>query len=611
MKNIFFAIVYVLYIDAYTQNIRITNIPGRKTFSLHGKWNAIVDPYETGFYDYRLQPFDEYAKTDPAYAGFFVDAKATDKTQRIEYDFDKSETLIVPGTWNTQQEKLFLYEGTVWYRKKFSYNKEQADNRLFIYFGAANYEAHVYVNKKKAGMHIGGFTPFCFEITDMMLPGENTVVVKIDNKRKREGVPTVNTDWFNYGGITRDVYIVETAPIFIRDYFIQLKQGTKNIISGYVQIDGVTGPHKISLHIPELSIQKEFTTNNDGYAAVELAIKNAVLWSPQNPKLYTVIIRSAEDEISEKIGFRSIEVKGTEILLNGNPVFLRGICIHEENPLRGTRAHTAEDARMLLGWAKELSCNFVRLAHYPHNDYMARIADEMGIMVWAENPVYWTIAWENKNTLENARNQLSELISRDKNRASIIIWSMANETPKNDARLAFLVSLTQTARALDNTRLISAAMEKHADPANPLFQMVEDDYASYADVVSFNQYIGWYDGLPDKCSKVRWHIPYDKPVIISEFGGSALAGFYGDSLTRWTEDYQEYLFRETLTMIDKIPQLRGVTPWLLADFRSPRRLLPGIQDGWNRKGVYGQNGEKKKAFYVLKKYYVEKEKIWK
>jgi beta-glucuronidase len=258
---------------------------------------------------------------------------------------------------------------------------------------------------------------------------------------------------------------------------------------------------------------------------------------------------------------------------------------------------------MLIGWAKELNCNFMRLAHYPHNENMARVADEMGMLLWEENPVYWTIQWENEATLQNAKNQLTEVITRDKNRASVIIWSMANETPVSDARTKFLKELVDVARALDNTRLISAAMEKHPKKEDPSIQVVQDPFADYTDVVSFNQYVGWYDGLPDKCNRVSWEIPYTKPVIISEFGGGALQGHHGDSLTRWTEEFQEDLYVQTLKMIDQIPQLRGVTPWILCDFRSPRRMLPYIQDGWNRKGLISETGNKKKAFWVLKRYY--------
>ena len=587
----------------FSQEVML-NIPGRTSFSLNGKWNYIVDPYENGYYDYRYEPFD---KNENPTGGYFLDRKPTSKSDLVEYDFDLMPTLMVPGDWNSQDDKLFYYEGTVWYRKLFEYTKKEASNRVFLCFGGANYETDVYLNGRKLGKHTGGFTPFNFEITGNLKEGSNSVVVKVDNKRRRDGVPTLNTDWFNYGGITRDVCLVEVPGTFISDYFIQLAKGKEDLISGYVKLNGQQHSQKIRIEIPELKIATEVNTDEKGIAGVTIPVKKLDRWSTANPKLYQVNISTAGDVISEKIGFRNIETRGTDILLNGTSVFLRGICIHEENPMRGGRAYSVEDARMLLGWAKELGCNYVRLAHYPHSENMARVADEMGILLWEENPVYWTILWDNPGTFENARNQLTELITRDKNRASVIIWSMANETPVSDARTDFLKKLVTHARELDNTRLISAAMEVHRDPGKPYDRIVEDPFAEYTDLVNFNEYVGWYDGLPPDCDKINWVIKYNKPVMISEVGAGALQGLHGDALTRWTEEFQEDLFRRNLAMLSKIPQFRGVSPWILCDFRSPRRHLANIQDGWNRKGLIGENGTKKKAFFTVRDFYRKKE----
>ena len=263
-------------------------------------------------------------------------------------------------------------------------------------------------------------------------------------------------------------------------------------------------------------------------------------------------------------------------------------------------------AAPLLKLAKELGCNFVRLAHYPHNEAMTRLADQLGILVWSEVPVYWTISWENPETYRNAESQLADNIRRDINRASIIIWSLANETPVNEARTRFLTNLAAKARSLDSSRLISAAMEKHSKPGTPNVSIVQDPLADVLDIVAFNQYTGWYDGLPDKCPKISWEIPYDKPVFISEFGGGAKQGFHGAKTERWTEEFQEDLYRQTIPMLEKIQGLAGFTPWILVDFRSPKRLLPGIQDGFNRKGLVSSEGAKKKAFFVLQEYYRKK-----
>ena len=316
-------------------------------------------------------------------------------------------------------------------------------------------------------------------------------------------------------------------------------------------------------------------------------------------------IKTASDRVSEKIGFRTIEVKGHDILLNGKPIFLRGVSLHEENPLRGGRAYSREDAKLLLGWVKELNGNFVRLAHYPHNENVAELADEMGILLWEEVPVYWTIQWENPDTLQNARNQLNDLITRDHNRASVIIWSMANETPVLEPRTAFIRQMITDARALDSTRLVSAALEPHVDPDDPHHKILDDPLGAFTDLASFNEYVGWYDGNLDNIPTETWTIKYDKPVFISEFGADALQGNHGPVTQRSTEEYQAELYKRSLAMLRSMPQLRGMSPWCLADFRSPKRLMPNIEDGWNRKGLIAETGVKKQAFSVLAAFYAD------
>ena len=571
--------------------------------SLDGEWRSIIDPYETGYYNYRREAHD--AANEPSRAeAFFLDAKPADPGERIEYDFDTSPPLHVPGDWNTQRPELLYYEGTVWYRRTFDFAGLAGGQRAFVRFGAVNYRADVYLNGKKLGTHIGGFTPFTFEVTQLLKHGTNSLIVKVDNKRAREAVPTVNTDWWNYGGITRDVKLVSLPKVFISDHRLALESEATRAISGWVQIAGAGAGESVELSIPELGEKITARTDVSGRAAFHFTPAELQLWSPETPKLYEVRIECGGDAVAERIGFRTVRTQGKKILLNGRPVFLRGICIHEEFPLLGGgRVKSAGQAKQLLLWAKELGCNFVRLAHYPHNEAMTRLADELGIMVWSEVPVYWTIDWTNSETYQNAQAQLSDNIARDANRASIIIWSLANETPVSEARTKFLSNLAARARSLDQTRLLSAAMEKHSDPVTPNVYVIQDPLADIVDIVAFNEYVGWYDGLADKCGKISWQIPYDKPVFVSEFGGDARQGYHGGKGQRWTEEFQEDLYLQTLPMLDKIDGLAGFSPWILVDFRSPRRVLPGIQDGFNRKGLISSEGVKKKAFAVLQEYY--------
>ena len=574
--------------SAASNNPLITNIPGRTTISLNGSWPAVVDPIESGLGN-----------------KFYEDAKPKDKSDRVEYSFDLSPPLNVPGDWNSQRESLLFYENPVWYRRTFTYHKP-ANTRVFVYFGTANYRARVYLNGEALGEHEGGFTPFNFEATDYLREGENFLVVEVNSARTADTVPSLRYDWWNYGGITGDVRLVEVPSVFVQDYVVQLAKGSRGEIAGWVQLNGATSPQTVSIDIPEAGIDQQVTTDAAGHAAFRFPAK-LQLWSPEQPKLYEVTISSGTDKLHDQIGFRSIEVQGGKILLNGHPIFLRGINLHDEAPFRGGRLFRGEDAQILLTWAKDLGCNFVRLAHYPHNESEIRLADRMGLLVWSEIPVWQDINFGNPATLANAGNQLQEMITRDHNRASVILWSISNETPVKPERLAFLKDLAAEARSLDPTRLITSAMD-HFESEGPNVLTLRDPLGEFLDVLGINEYIGWYERRPQDADSLQWKSIWNKPVIVSEFGAGALYGRHGDADERWTEEYQADLYRHQLPMIQRIPNLAGLTPWLLMDFRAPGRTLPGIQDYHLRKGLISDRGERKQAFYVLQNFYRELEK---
>ena len=580
----------------------LQNVFHRDSQTLNGLWHYIVDMNETGYYNYRWEAYDEQEK--PRANAYFKNSKPKHSRDLIEYNFDSSPTIRVPGDWNSQNDKLFYYEGTLWYKKSFDVQNFDDQKRYYVHFGAVNYRADVYVNGIKLGTHIGGFTPFNFEATGIIKAKDNFIVVRVDNKRAAEEVPTLNTDWWNYGGITRDVSIIELSNTFIEDYKLQLDKKNINLISGYVQLNGIEkSEKKVVVEIEELGIRKSFYADKDGYLDFQIPVKSLTYWSDKNPKLYKVKFMTGSDQILDQIGFRKLRTEGSDIYLNDEKVFLKGICIHEENVMRGGRAFSMEDAKVLLGWAKDLGCNYVRLAHYPHNENMARLADSMGILLWEEIPVYWTIQWNNSDTYLKAEQQLEELIARDKNRSSVIIWSMANETPPSKERLLFLRNLVEKTRQLDDTRLITAALENHGKEGQRNTMVVEDDFASFVDIISFNQYYGWYGGPLENIKNLNWEIGIDKPVIISEFGAGALQGYHGDEQTIWSEAYQNALYRETLPTLMRIRQISGISPWILVDFRSPKRTLIPYQNGWNRKGLISETGNKKQAFFTLKNFY--------
>lgn len=601
-----YVFLYILTAGLFVTNIAAqyeTAVPqntySRNKISLNGNWQYFVDRYEAFFYDFVRVPFDSSTIGKRDFAA--LDGKAKDKTDRYEYSFDGAKELKVPGDWNSQVQELLHYEGSIWYRKLFDYTGLPKQKRLLLYFGAVNYRADVYVNGKKAGVHIGGFTPFAFDISELIKSGQNSLVIRVDNKRAKEAVPTDVTDWWNYGGITREVSLIEIPKVSIQDYQIQLNPDNPKELLGYVELSAkYTGEVTIKSEGLQLAITLEF--DNQKRVSLKKEIKEPlVLWSPENPKLYDFELLAAADSISDQIGLRTIRTEGNQLLLNEKPIFLRGICAHEENPLKGSRNTSKNDALQLFKWAKDLNANYMRLAHYPHNEHMPRLADSLGILLWEEIPVYWTIDWTNETTYQNAEKQLSDLIARDRNRSSVIIWSLANETPNTEDRLAFLKKLAAKARSLDQTRLLSAALFKQ-NLGDGVYT-ISDPFAEYTDVVSFNQYLGWYEGTPEILDNASFKFDREKPVIVSEFGAGAKQGFRGDSLTRWSEDYQDELYRKTLKFLDRIPNLVGFSPWILVDFRSPRRQLPVIQEGWNRKGLVGQNGIYKQAFYTLQDYY--------
>ena len=521
-----------------------------------------------------------------------------------EYDFASAPTLKVPGDWNTQVPQLFNYEGVLWYERDFD-AQPKPGTRTFIHVGAANYRSHVWVNQKRVCDHEGGYTPFDCEVTAVLHPGSNFVVIAVDATRLIDGIPSVGIDWFNYGGLTRDVSLVTVPTAFIDDYDVHLAHGPawqpgNTEISGYVHVlDAPTGT-SVTVDIPEAGAKTTVMTGADGKAPFSVKASKLTLWSPESPKLYKVTLASGADKLTDDIGFRDIRVDGTRILLNGKAVFLQGANMHAEAPIRGGRANTDEDVATIFSYLKDLNANFVRLAHYPHDERMERAADKDGIMIWSEIPNWQRISFDKPQVYTKDIAMLREMIRRDRNKASVILWSVSNETGNYPVRSKFLTGLVNEARMLDPTRLITSALNSaHIEGTTAV---LNDPFADALDVVGVNEYIGWYSGVPEDADKMQWTLP-QKPIIMSEFGAEAKQGNHGATNQRWTEEQQAYVLERQFVMLNKIPQLRGVTPWILMDFRSPGRNIPKLQDGFNRKGLISEDGKKKQSFELIQNIY--------
>lgn len=574
---------------------------GRETVSLNGTWKYAVDQYDTCLRQrwFRERYVDERGFTVP-----------------VDFSFDTWPEIELPVCWNVVRPEFIIYDGSMVFTKKFTFDKKD-DETVYLRIGAANYICRVFLNGTYIGMHRGGSTPAFFEVTEL-LQAENRILIAADSTRRPEQVPTENTDWFNYGGVYREIELVRVPKVHIKDFRIALvpDRTYRNIQVKVTLSQPVTAVAKVC--IEELGIKTEVpvaegvgeaviegldgTSYEEEKAFGEQSVEKSrfELWSPEHPKLYDVTCTCLGDRVSDRVGFREIKVEQGEILLNGKPIFLRGISCHEDSVVNG-KALTDEERRENIKLAKELGCNFMRIAHYPHHENMAKLADELGMLLWEEIPVYWAILFDRDKTYADAENQLKELITRDWNRASVIVWSVGNENADSDERLSFMSRLAECARAEDATRLISAACL--VDGAK---NQIADRLTEYLDVIGINEYYGWYSPDFEKLPQLFENSNPDKPVIITEFGADALTGLHGGLTDKGTEEYQAYVYERQIETIRNISYIKGMTPWILYDFRCPRRTA-AIQGYYNRKGLLSEDKKyKKPAFFVLKEFYEEK-----
>jgi beta-glucuronidase len=583
----------------------LVDIDHRAVTSLNGDWHYLVDqaPFR-GLYTASGAINDNgYGKNSHPN---IVSGKHND-----EYDFQTAPTLKVPGDWNTQIPQLFNYEGVAFYQRDFEAHP-QPGTRIFLHIGAANYRSNVWVNRKRVCDHEGGFTPFDCEVTGVLQQGSNFVVIGVDATRLTDGIPSGSYDWFNYGGLTRDVSLVTVPSYFIDDYDIHLAHGAEwqpgnREIQGYIHVLGASSGTPVTLDIPEAGIHALLKTDGAGRAPFDVTARKLILWSPATPKLYKVLLASGtgsqEDKLTDDIGFRDVRVEGTRILLNGAPIFLNGINQHAEAPIVGGRVDNDQEVATIFGYLKDLNANFVRLCHYPHDERMERAADREGILVWSEIPNWGgAMAFDKPELYAKDVAMLGEMIRRDRNKASVIFWSVSNETANNAVRTRFLTGLANEARKLDSTRLITSALNSEQIDFDRKVATLDDPFTEALDVIGVNEYIGWYNGTASDADGMRWVLP-NKPIIMSEFGAEAKFGNHGPTSQRWTEEQEADVYKHQLIMLSKIPQLRGISPWVLTDFRSTTRNIPKLQDGYNRKGLISETGEKKQAFYVLQKAY--------
>lgn len=539
----------------------------RPSTSLAGDWRFTLDLFDEGL----RQKWFTLEQAPPG-----------EWTHPRDYDPYAGPTLRVPSNWSMQKPEWLHFEGGGWYTRIIEHVPDPQQPVTVLRIGAANYQSRVFLNGQFLGTHLGGSTPFCVDLSPLIQAGPNRLQIQVDNRRELERVPMRHFDWFNHGGIYREVDLLRLPAVHIRSTQVDWSpaQGLRVRIHLSEPVD--TQAH---CHIEALGIHLVVPIQG-GEGEVSVACTPR-LWCPEDPHLYSVQFECGHDRLQDRIGLRHIAVEGTQILLNGKALFLRGICVHEDDLHLG-KVSTEADVRRRFEDARAMGCNFLRLSHYPHHEHVARIADEVGMLLWEEIPVYWAIDFGNPSTLADARNQLHELILRDHNRASVIFWGVGNENEDSDARLAFMRTLAQSAKAWDPSRLISAACLINREHFR-----IEDRLTQYLDVIGINEYFGWYEPGFDGLQRLLDNSSPDRPVLITETGADAKAGHHGRDDELFTEECQARILGEQVRISAAKAFICGIAPWLLYDFRSERRhtLFNG---GFNRKGVIAEDKRTRK-----------------
>ena len=516
---------------------------------------------------------------------------------------DNYTNINVPGCWNFEPG-LFDYFGTAWYKKEFHCN----DCFLQIEFGAISGLAEVYLDGEQLGEHYGGWSAFSF--SRPVRGGVHTLVLSVDVSSNSENtIPLQRVDWYHYGGITRSVRFTEYSNPFIEKYRISydldetLENADLNVQIHMANLNGSDYETPVNIYLDNELLCSEIIKfgKNPSAEIKNIKIPNIRLWNIGKPELYKVTLETADDDVTEQIGFRKIEVRGNKAYLNGNEVFFKGINRHEEHPDWGF-AMPANLQKRDVGIIKDLGCNIVRGSHYPNSHTFLDYLDREGIMFWSEIPMWGfpDTALADPLTLKRGLEMHREMIEQYYHHPSIVIWGLHNEiyTYTNEG-YALTKKFNEFVRKADNSRLVTFAT----------CYFEKDICLEFADIIAINNYSGWY------CEKISdWeryiadipkitaeHNVSGKPVVLSEFGGAALAGYSNFSDDKWTMQYQAELIEKVITLAKNDDNISGTFVWQFADMRSDKDI--NRARCFNNKGILDEYRRPKFSYYTVKKLY--------
>jgi beta-glucuronidase len=573
---------------------------------------------------------------------FKVDPNNTGEAKKWFNNFDSPIEIAVPGSWNEQLEELGLlhYVGAAWYGTTICIPNEFSGRRIWLRIGSADYASKVWVNGIPAGECPNGFLPFEMDITSLVKPGEEAVlVIRVDStltnetipqgvrtqdytdeKRLREETyPPARFDFSPFGGIHRPVHLFATPKSLIHDVKVQTRilPGQKGLISVRAAVIDGNGL-KLTCCIVDVSAQSTSTADvSKNEATTELSIDNCRYWSPADPHLYKLRLdlvgtHGVLDTCTVSVGVREVKIEGDRLLLNGEPVYLKGFGKHEDFAVTGKGLVLPVVVKdfQLMKW---VNANSFRTSHYPYAEEIMAMADRQGFLVIDEVPANsLDMRHVNAQTLANHKEFIRKLIDRDSNHPSLIMWALGNEPNLvgeesyfDGSGREYWKDVFAYARSLDSTRPMIVPNCQRAGTNDPVFE--------FTDVIAINRYYGWYEypGRLDFAIQVLdqemelLHSKYGKPLMMSEFGADTIPGLHSTSDQLFTEQYQEKMLEMYIKLLRSKSYTVGEHVWNFADFRTPqhfRRVL------LNMKGVFTRSRQPKLAAFKLKSLWADEGK---
>ncbi|MFX1446342.1 MAG: beta-glucuronidase [Promethearchaeota archaeon] len=533
--------------------------------------------------------------------------------------FDKSQPIAVPASWNDQFADNRDFLGPAWYQTYFDLPWAWTEQKIILRFGSVNYIAEVWLNGDQLGQHEGGHIPFEFDVTSKLKAQNNHLVVRVDGNLADDRVPpggrpmfypATNFDFFPYCGIHRPVLLYSIPNNGIEDItvrtFIEGDKAKVQMIIEYAEKSSLTARFTIIGHGANIS---KSIIIDDKMGECTMEVQKAVLWEPDHPNLYELTVELLKNEVTFdsyqlKIGIRTIEVSGDQLLLNGKPIELIGVAKHIDFPITGRGYNPAVIIKdySLMKW---IGANSFRTSHYPYSEQMMDLADQLGFLVIDETPAVGLTFHKRhiERHLELCKQYTRELIARDKNHPSVIIWSLANEPHSSTKSKEFFRELYDLSKGLDPTRLVTVIN----------MQGVRDRAFEFLDIVCMNRYYAWYigpgqidEGCEDLSKEIdKFYQKYKKPIILTEFGADAIPGWHSQPPEMFSEEYQVDFLKKYIELINSKPYVIGQHIWNMCDFKTPQ----GIHrvGAYNYKGVFTRDRRPKMAAHLLKKLWNQKQ----